>query len=111
MSLKAKLEYDTTNQTYCGTITIPLGKALRRERIKQFGVYDESKELATHAMSIFLGSLCGAFEQLIAFQFTGNSFCPKAVSSWLIKVTNKVIGIGLIVKVFCFDMSSQIIAV
>ena len=58
-------------------------------------MYDESKELATHAMSIFLGSLCGAFEQLIAFQFTGNSFCPKAVSNWLIKVTDKVIGIGL----------------
>ena len=111
MSLMPKLEYDTTNQTYCGRITIPLGKTLIKERIKQYGKYDESKELATHAMSVFLGSLCGAYEQLIGFQFTGNSFCPETVANWLMKLTEKVTEIGLDVKGFCFDMSTQNLAV
>ena len=90
MTVMPKLEYDTTNQSYIGRITIPLGEALIKERIKQFGKYEESKELATPAMSVFLGSLCGAYEQLIGFQFTGNSFCPKAVANWLTKLTEKV---------------------
>ena len=111
MTLKGKLEFDSTNQTYIGRITIPLGKDLIKARIKEFGKYDESKELATHAMSIFIGSLTGDYDQLIAFQFTGNSFCPKAVAEWLKKVITLVTETGLNVMGLCMDMGTQNIAV
>ena len=111
MSLKPKLEFDMTNQCYCGTITLPLGKALIRKRRKETGFYDESKELATHALSAFIGLLCGDIDQLVGFHFTGNSFCPEAVAKWLIKLVGSIREIGLKNMGICMDMGTQNIAI
>ena len=111
MSLKPKLEFDMTNQCYCGTITLPLGKALIRKRRKETGYYDESKELATHALSAFIGLLCGDIDQLVGFHFTGNSFCPEAVAKWLIKLVGSIREIGLKNMGICMDMGTQNIAI
>ena len=111
MSLKPKLEFDMTNQCYCGTITLPLGKALIKKRRKETGIYDESKELATHALSAFIGLLCGDIDQLVGFHFTGNSFCPEAVAKWLIKLVGSIREIGLKNMGICMDMGTQNIAI
>ena len=111
MSLKPKLEFDMTNQTYCGTITLPLGKALREKRIKEKGFYDESLELATHAISAFIGLLCGNLDQLIGFNYTGNSFCPEAVAKWIIELVGAIKEIGLKCMGICMDMGTQNIAI
>ena len=111
MSLKPKLEFDMTNQTYCGRITLPLGKALREKRIKEKGFYDESLELATHAISAFIGLLCGNLDQLIGFNYTGNSFCPEAVAKWIIELVGAIKEIGLKCMGICMDMGTQNIAI
>ena len=111
MSLKPKLEFDMTNQCYCGTITLPLGKALIKKRRKENGFYDESIELATHALSAFIGLLCGDIDQLVGFHFTGNSFCPEAVAKWLIKLVGSIREIGLKNMGICMDMGTQNIAI
>ena len=111
MSLKPKLEFDMTNQCYCGTITLPLGKALIKKRRKETGIYDESKELATHALSAFIGLLCGDIDQLVGFHFTGNSFCPEAVAKWLIKLVGSIREIGLKNMGICMDMGTQNIVI
>ena len=111
MALKPKLEYNMSNQSYCGTITLPLGKKLIAKRIKEKGSYDESIELATHAISAFIGLLCGNMDQLVGFNYTGNSFCPEAVVKWLIKLLGSIKEIGLKCMGICMDMGTQNIAI
>ena len=111
MTLKAMLEFDATNQCYCGTITLPLGKALIKKRRKENGYYDESLELATHALSAFIGGLCGELDQLVGFHFTGNSFCPSAVAKWMIQLVGHVKDVGLVCIGICMDMGTQNTAV
>ena len=111
MSLKPKLEFDMTNQTYCGRITLPLGKALIAKRIKERGYYDETLELATHAISAFIGLLCGNLDQLVGFNYTGNSFCPEAVAKWIIELVGAIKEIGLKCMGICMDMGTQNIAI
>ena len=111
MALKPKLEYDMSNQCYCGTITLPLGKKLIAKRKKEKGVYDESIELATHALSAFIGLLYGNLDQLVGFHYTGNSFCPEAVVKWLRKLLGSIKEIGLKCMGICMDMGTQNIAI
>ena len=97
MSISPSYVYDSKNQSYVGTITIPLSEKLKQKRIKENGVYEEKKELAYHALSILLVSACGKWKQLVAFQFTGASFLPEAVAKWIRDVLARVFDIGLIV--------------
>ena len=97
MSISPSYVYDSKNQSYVGTITIPLSEKMQQKRVKENGIYEEKKELAYHALSILLVSACGKWKQLIAFQFTGASFLPEAVAKWIRDVLARVFGIGLIV--------------
>ena len=40
MSVAPGIEYDSATQSYVGTITVPLGEKLRKERIKGKGSYE-----------------------------------------------------------------------
>ena len=97
MSICPSYVYDSKNQSYVGTITIPLSEKLQQKRVKENGAYEEKKELAYHALSILLVSACGKWKQLVAFQFTGASFLPEAVAKWIRDVLARVFDIGLIV--------------
>ena len=97
MSISPSYVYDSKNQSYVGTITIPLSEKLQQKRKQENGAYEEKKELAYHALSILLVSACGKWKQLVAFQFTGASFDPEAVAKWIRDVLARVFDIGLIV--------------
>ena len=103
MSIKPCYVYDSVTQSYCGTVTLPLSKKLQKKRIKEFGKYEEKKELAYHAFSIVLVCLTGNWEQFIAFQFTGYAVEPKAVCKWLEYVISEVCSIGLNLKGITMD--------
>ena len=98
MAIKPAYIYDVATQSYCGVITIPLAETTKNKRIKQFGKYEEEKELGTHAMSIILEGLQTPWKQFIAFQITGDSFDAEFTTKWLTDVIKKTFGAGLIVK-------------
>ena len=107
MAIKPAYVYDLATQSYCGTITVPLGQGTIAKRIKENGEYEEEKELACHAMSIILVGLSKAWKQFIAFQFTGYSFDSEFVAKWLIDVIKKTFEAGLYIKGVTMDNSTQ----
>ena len=86
MSLKSKIEYDMTTQTYFGYVTTPLSKKMLRQKKDE-----EKPDRAYHALSVMIVSLLGKWKQLIDFHFTGRSFDAKAVAKWLKEIIAELI--------------------
>ena len=98
-------------QQMVGKITIPLSEKLQAKRIKKKGKYDSNDELATHGLNAMLYGLSTFWKQLVAFHFTGNSFCAKSVAEWVVDIIRQAQSIGLKVLLFSMDSGPQNIAV
>ena len=95
MCLKAKYQYDIATQQYYGKVTIPLSEKQQQKRIEKYGKYDESLELAHNALNAMLVGLSTFWKQLIAYQFTGKSFCAKTVAKWIVDLIRAISSISL----------------
>ena len=111
MAVKPRYEFNSTTQSYVGTITIPLSKKQQELRVKKTGVYDESKELAHKAMSCVAVSLGGEWIQLLEFHYTGLSFDPQAVADWVLSCIRKTRASGLNPKIICMDNNPENVAI
>jgi hypothetical protein len=108
MAVKPKYEFNSTTQSYVGTITIPLSEKQQKLRVKKTGVYDESTELAHKAMSCMAVGLGeDNLIQLLEFHYTGLSFHAQAIADWMISLINRVRASGLSPKIICMDNNPE----
>ena len=112
MTLKAMMEYCTTNQEYIGTPTMsrpkpkPVKPGSKKKRKRQ-----PELPLATHAMSFMLCGLTKRWKNIIGYHFTDASFCPVECKDFIFELVRKATEIGLTVKCIVMDNSSQNLAV
>ena len=111
MAVKPRYEFNSTTQSYVGTITIPLSKKQQDLRKKKTGVYDESKELAHKAMSCVAVSMGGKWIQLLEFHYTGLSFEAQAVADWVLSCLRRTRATGLNPKIICMDNNPENVAI
>ena len=111
MSLQAKYQYDTSKKCFIGHVTIPLSEKQQNDRKERFGKYDNDSEIATHALNAILYGLSTFWKQFIAFHFTGNSFCPKAVAKWIVEILSFCFKINLNPLLLSMDSGKSNIAV
>ena len=107
-ALEGKVEFDLTTQSFVGRPTIPASQTLLEKRQQQ-GL-TEDKAIAVHALNIMIQGLILDFKQLIAFHYTDQSFCAKAVKRWLVYLIQRLEEIGFMVYSITTDMSPQNIA-
>ena len=111
MSLQAKYQYDTSKKCFIGHVTIPLSEKQQNDRKERFGKYDNDSEIATHALNAILYGLSTFWKQFIAFHFTGNSFCAKAVAKWIVEILSFCFKINLNPLLLSMDSGKSNIAV
>ncbi len=93
MAIKPCLEYDQTTQSLMGSPTLVSSSA------------NVSDALATHALAFVLGSCSQRrWKMLVAYEFTGKSFCAREVVSLLGRIIQRSSQIGLFVKSLSMDM-------
>ena len=108
MAVKPKYEFNSTTQSYVGTITIPLSEKQQKLRKKKTGVYDESTELAHKAMSCMAVGLGeDNWIQLLEFHYTGLSFHAQAMADWMISLIHRTRASGLNPKIICMDNNPE----
>ena len=107
MAVKPKYEFNSTTQSYVGTITIPLSEKQQKLRVKKTGVYDESTELAHKAMSCMAVGLDDNWIQLLEFHYTGLSFHAQAIADWMISLIHRSRASGLNPKIICMDNNPE----
>ena len=111
MTLKAKYQYDSATQQYYGHITVPLSEKMQAKRIKETGKYDEKMEFAHHALNAMIVGLSTFWKQLIAYHFTGNSYCAKTVAQWIIDLVRAISSINLRCMLVSMDSGPLNVAV
>ena len=111
MTLKAKYQYDSATQQYYGHITVPLSEKMQAKRIKETGKYDEKMEFAHHALNAMIVGLSTFWKQLIAYHFTGNSYCAKTVAKWIVDLIRAISSINLRCMVVSMDSGPLNVAV
>jgi hypothetical protein len=65
---------------------------------------DNSNELATHALAFMLAGVTKRWKQVVAYEFTGNSFSANEFHDKVASILKKCTEIGLTVKVFISEM-------
>ena len=111
MCLTAKYQYDSATQQYYGKITIPLSEKQQQKRKKKFGVYDGNLEFAHHALNAMVVGLSTFWKQVIAYHFTGRSFCAKSVAKWIVGLIRALSAITLRCMLVSMDSGPSNIAV
>jgi hypothetical protein len=96
LSIKPGIQYDHSLLACIGRPTMRLS-----------GDQDNSNELATHALAFMLAGVTKRWKQVVAYEFTGNSFSANEFHDKVASILKKCTEIGLTVKVFISDMGGQ----
>ncbi len=93
MAIQSCIEYDQTTQSLIGHPTMLASSAAA------------SDSLATHALAFVLGSCSQRrWKMMVAYEFTGKSFCAQEAVRLLGKIVSRSSQIGVLVKSLSMDM-------
>ena len=104
MNLQSELNYDPTLQSLIGTATIPASASSKSSKAPL------THPLATHGFTIMLAGVKTRWKQVVAYHFTGPSFCAKTVCDLLLDIIKEASKVNLHVNSLTNDMGPGNIA-
>ena len=109
MAIQPKIDFDPGTESYIGHPTIPINPVTVAKRTKKDPdyVYDQTKDMATHAMNIMACGQAKRVKQILFWGLTTVSFDPKYVANLLKEIIRRCLEVGMKIAVVTLDMSGS----